>query len=201
MIDTLFDRLPAARDRAAWLDHGVPYRGYLLATLHRPALVDTPELLVRTMDALNAVAQSLPVVFPVHPRTLARLESLGIEASPNVTLLEPQSYLPFLSLQYGAAAVVTDSGGVQEETTALGVPCFTLRANTERPVTVTHGTNTILGLDPSRIAAVPELLLQRRLHRVPPLWDGRAGERAAAAIEDLLDVAAGASVPLAATAG
>jgi UDP-N-acetylglucosamine 2-epimerase (non-hydrolysing) len=201
MIDTLFDRLPAARERAAWLDHGVPYRGYLLATLHRPALVDTPALLARTIDALNAVARSLPVVFPVHPRTLARLDALGIEASPNVTLLEPQSYLPFLSLQYGAAAVVTDSGGVQEETTALGVPCFTLRANTERPVTVTHGTNTILGLDPSRIASVPELLQQRRLHRVPPLWDGRAGERAAAAIEDLLGVAAGASVPLAATAG
>jgi UDP-N-acetylglucosamine 2-epimerase (non-hydrolysing) len=201
MIDTLFDRLPAARERAAWLDDGLDYRGYMLATLHRPALVDSPVLLARTMDALNSVAETLPVVFPVHPRTRARLEALAIKASPDVTLLDPQPYLPFLSLQVGAAAVVTDSGGVQEETTALGVPCFTLRENTERPVTVTHGTNTVLGLDPGLIATIPDMLRRpRRLHAIPPLWDGRAGERAAHAIEQLLGATAAAPRSLAATA-
>ncbi len=200
MIDTLFDRLPAARERAAWADYGLEQHGYVLATLHRPALVDTPALLARTMDALNVVAETLPVVFPVHPRTRARLESLGVKPSPDVKLLDPQPYLPFLSLQVGAAAVVTDSGGVQEETTALGVPCFTLRANTERPVTVTHGTNTVLGLDPSRLAAIPTLLQRPRLHSVPPLWDGRAGERAALAIESFLGLAGVEDAPLAATA-
>ena len=199
MIDTLFDRLHAARERAAWLDHGLSHRGYLLATLHRPALVDTPALLARTLDALNAVSESLPVVFPVHPRTRARLEALGQKPRPEVTLLDPQPYLPFLSLQVGAAGVVTDSGGVQEETTALGVPCFTLRANTERPVTVTHGTNTVLGLDPDRIAEIPSLLAHPRLHSVPPLWDGRAGERAAFAIESFVGLTALETTPLAAT--
>jgi UDP-N-acetylglucosamine 2-epimerase (non-hydrolysing) len=199
MIDTLFDRLHAARERAAWLDLGLSHRGYLLATLHRPALVDTPALLARTLDALNAVSESLPVVFPVHPRTRARLEALGQKPGPEVTLLDPQPYLPFLSLQVGAAAVVTDSGGVQEEATALGVPCFTLRANTERPVTVTHGTNTVLGLEPDRIAEIPSLLAQPRLHSVPPLWDGRAGERAASAIESFVGLTAAATTPLAAT--
>jgi UDP-N-acetylglucosamine 2-epimerase (non-hydrolysing) len=198
MIDTLFDRLPAARERAAWVDYGLEQHRYVLATLHRPALVDTPALLARTMDALNVVAQTLPVVFPVHPRTRTRLQALGVKPSPDVKLLDPQPYMPFLSLQVGAAAVVTDSGGVQEETTALGVPCFTLRANTERPVTVTHGTNTVLGLDPSRLAAIPALLQRPRLHSIPPLWDGRAGERAALAIEAFLGLADAGNVPLAA---
>jgi UDP-N-acetylglucosamine 2-epimerase (non-hydrolysing) len=109
-------------------------------------------------------------------------------------LVEPQPYGPFLSLQCGAAAVVTDSGGVQEETTALGIPCFTLRDNTERPVTVTHGTNVVLGLVPERIAEIPRLLARVRRTVVPPLWDGAAGHRAAEAIEDLLGVAAGVAV-------
>jgi UDP-N-acetylglucosamine 2-epimerase (non-hydrolysing) len=188
MIDTLFDRLPDARRMEAWRDAGVEPQKYVLVTLHRPALVDSPELLARTVAALEAVAEHMPVVFPVHPRTRARLNEAGVVPSDRIKLLDPQPYGPFLCLEAEAAAVVTDSGGVQEETTALGVPCFTLRDNTERPVTITHGTNTILGLDPSRIADIPALLRRPRLHATPPLWDGHAGERAAAAIESSLGV-------------
>jgi UDP-N-acetylglucosamine 2-epimerase (non-hydrolysing) len=188
MIDTLFDRLPDARRMESWRDAGVQPQKYVLVTLHRPALVDSPELLARTVAALEAVAEHMPVVFPVHPRTRARLNDAGVVPSERIKLLDPQPYGPFLCLEAEAAAVVTDSGGVQEETTALGVPCFTLRDNTERPVTITHGTNTILGLDPSRIADIPGLLRRPRLHVTPPLWDGHAGERAAAAIESALGV-------------
>jgi UDP-N-acetylglucosamine 2-epimerase (non-hydrolysing) len=188
MIDTLFDRLPDARRMEAWRDAGVEPQKYVLVTLHRPALVDSPELLARTVAALEAVAEHMPIVFPVHPRTRARLNEAGVVPSDRIKLLDPQPYGPFLCLEAEAAAVVTDSGGVQEETTALGVPCFTLRDNTERPVTITHGTNTILGLDPGRIADIPALLRRPRLHATPPLWDGHAGERAAAAIESSLGV-------------
>ena len=154
MIDTLFSRLPYALDRAAWTDFGAAQREYVLVTLHRPALVDEPDLLLRTLTAVDRIAAEIPVLFPVHPRTRARIESLGYRPSAGVMLLDPQPYEMFLSLEAGAAAVATDSGGVQEETTALGVPCFTLRANTERPVTVTHGTNTILGLEPERLGEI-----------------------------------------------
>jgi UDP-N-acetylglucosamine 2-epimerase (non-hydrolysing) len=127
-------------------------------------------------------------VFPVHPRTRARLESLGIDIPSRIILTDPQPYRAFLSLQAGAAAVATDSGGVQEETTALGVPCFTLRDNTERGVTVSSGTNTILGLDPERLEDIPGLLATPRPAALPPLWDGRAGERAAIEIERALEL-------------
>jgi len=124
-------------------------------------------------------------VFPVHPRTRARLEAAGAVAE-RVQLVAPLPYTRFLSLQTGAAAVVTDSGGIQEETTVLGIPCFTLRDNTERPVTVTHGTNLVLGLDPGRLAEIPKRLLSPRRTTVPPLWDGLAGKRAAQEIENVL---------------
>jgi UDP-N-acetylglucosamine 2-epimerase (non-hydrolysing) len=186
MIDTLLANVDAARSRAAWRRYGLERGGYVLVTLHRPALVDVPELLLATLDALEAVATELPVVFPAHPRTLAALQRRDVTTA-RVRLTEPLPYGEFLSLECGAAAVVTDSGGIQEETTTLGVPCFTLRANTERPVTVELGTNTLLGLEPDRLREVPALLRERREPRVPPLWDGCAGERAAAAIGALLD--------------
>ena len=199
MIDTLLANVGRAREAAAWADLGLEQRGYVLVTLHRPALVDSPALLAETVRALERVAAQIPVVFPVHPRTRARIGELGLEVA-GVRLVDPLPYTPFLSLQCGAGAVVTDSGGVQEETTALGIPCFTLRDNTERPVTLTHGTNTMLGLDPARIAEVPALLGHRRPAVVPPLWDGRAGERAADAIEAFLaGSAAAVDAPLAGT--
>jgi UDP-N-acetylglucosamine 2-epimerase (non-hydrolysing) len=185
MIDTLLDNVDAARELGAWRDLRLERRGYILVTLHRPALVDDPELLLRTLDALEQVGRELPVVFPIHPRTRARVESVA-HLNGGIKVVDPLSYLTFLSLEEAAAGVITDSGGVQEETTALDVPCFTLRANTERPVTISHGTNTLLGLDPSRLAEVPGLLGRRRNNGGPPLWDGCAGERAAFEIERVL---------------
>ena len=183
MIDTLFENVRRARETAAWQDFGLEERGYVLVTLHRPALVDSGPLLGETLNALSDLSRRYPVLFPVHPRTRARISELGIEPAEQVQLIEPQPYRRFLALQAAAAAVVTDSGGVQEETTALGVPCFTLRENTERPVTITHGTNHLLGLQPQRLRDIADLLGRPRRTTVPPLWDGAAGQRAAREIE------------------
>ena len=180
MIDTLVrwrDRIePGAAARA----HGVEPGGYLLVTLHRPALVDGP-LLDAAMDALEAAADELEVVFPVHPRTAKRLDEIGWTAPERIRLLDPLPYSDFLGLLSSAAATLTDSGGIQEEATFLGIPCFTLRDNTERPVTISEGTNVLLGLDPARIAEVPALAAEQRGReaRIPALWDGRAGARIA----------------------
>jgi UDP-N-acetylglucosamine 2-epimerase (non-hydrolysing) len=187
--NTMIDTLVAMRDRIAAVRaadrRGLPRSRYLLVTLHRPALVDGP-LLQRAVRALQSVAAELPVVFPVHPRTRARLEACGCDrVGAGLHLLEPLGYLEFLSLTSTAAAVLTDSGGVQEETTWLGIPCFTLRDTTERPVTVGLGTNTLLGLRPERIAEIPARLAAGPSHApcVPPGWDGAAAER----IVDVLD--------------
>jgi UDP-N-acetylglucosamine 2-epimerase (non-hydrolysing) len=189
MIDTLLGNVGAAKELKVWEELGLAPRGYVLVTLHRPALVDSPELLRATMRSLLRIAAELPVVFPVHPRTRSRLDGLGIPPG-SVHLVDPQPYGRFLSLEAEAAAVITDSGGVQEETTVLGVPCFTLRDNTERPVTVTHGTNTLLGLDPARLAEIPERLKTHRPALTPPLWDGLAGGRAADEVEAFFDESA-----------
>jgi UDP-N-acetylglucosamine 2-epimerase (non-hydrolysing) len=188
MIDTLFQNVDKARSLEAWKEYGVEEGDFVLVTLHRPALVDDGELLMRTVAALGVVAEAVPVVFPVHPRTRRQIEELGLEVSTRITLIEPQSYGRFLSLESAAMAVVTDSGGVQEETTALGIRCFTLRNNTERPVTVSHGTNIVLGLDPDRLAAIPDYLELPLREERPPLWDGHAGERAADEIEAALGI-------------
>jgi UDP-N-acetylglucosamine 2-epimerase (non-hydrolysing) len=179
MIDTLVSLEPRFRAAGAAARLGLEPGTYLLVTLHRPALVDGP-LLGAAMERLGEVARELPVVFPVHPRTRNTLRELGIEA-PRVLLSDPVGYLDFLSLEADSRAVLTDSGGIQEETTYLGVPCFTLRATTERPVTVRAGTNTVLGLRPERIAEIPGLLADGagRSESRPPLWDGRAADRVA----------------------
>jgi UDP-N-acetylglucosamine 2-epimerase (non-hydrolysing) len=177
MIDTLVALEPRFRAREAAAALGLEPGGYVLVTLHRPALVDGP-LLGEAIAALERVAAEMPVVFPVHPRTR---KMLGDRADGAVSLIEPLGYLDFLSLEADAGAVLTDSGGIQEETTYLGVPCFTLRDNTERPVTVRAGTNTLLGLAPERIAEIPALLDARPAERpdAPPGWDGEAGRRVA----------------------
>jgi UDP-N-acetylglucosamine 2-epimerase (non-hydrolysing) len=178
MIDSLVLAEPKFRGLESAKRHGLRPGDYLLVTLHRPALVDGP-LLADAMDELAGVARELPVLFPVHPRTRAMLPRET--PAPGLILTEPLGYLGFLSLEADAAAVLTDSGGVQEETTFLGVRCFTLRTNTERPVTVRLGTNTVLGLDPARIADIlPALEVEpTRAAVAVPLWDGRAAERVA----------------------
>ncbi len=180
MIDTLVAMRERIYERASPERLGLTAGDYLVVTLHRPALVDGP-LLGPTVDALRSVARELPVVFPMHPRTRARVESAGLSPSgtPGLTLLEPVGYLDFLALVRDAAGVLTDSGGIQEETTFLGIPCLTLRDNTERPITQTMGTNLVLGLTPARIREAPHLLaeVRRRRHQVPPMWDGHAADR------------------------
>jgi UDP-N-acetylglucosamine 2-epimerase (non-hydrolysing) len=181
MIDTLRANEGAALELGAWREFGLEPGRYVLVTLHRPRLVDDPDLLARTIAALDDVAESLPVIFPVHPRTRKNLEG-----STRVLMTEPLPYRQFLSLEAKAAAVVTDSGGIQEETTVLRIPCFTLRENTERPITIELGTNTLLGLEPERLRELPTLLAEPKHGQIPPLWDGHAGERAAEEIERLV---------------
>jgi UDP-N-acetylglucosamine 2-epimerase (non-hydrolysing) len=182
MIDSLVALEERFRPLVSCREFDLEPGGFLLVTLHRPALVDGP-LLFEAISALNLVAADMPVLFPVHPRTRARLAG-EVELAPGLKLVDPAGYLEFLSLETDAAAVLTDSGGIQEETTYLGVPCFTLRDNTERPVTVDLGTNTMLGLDPARIAEIPGLIADGGpiASVPPPLWDGKAAERIAAFI-------------------
>ncbi len=176
MIDSLVRLLPAAMDRKL---NGLPDR-YVLVTLHRPANVDDDHTLKGILQSLLEVNSQLKVVFPVHPRTRQRIADFGIDAS-KLDLREPLPYIEFLALQRRATAVVTDSGGIQEETTYLKVPCLTLRNNTERPVTVTMGTNILVGQGGARLRSELTKVLEGRQKQgtVPPLWDGRAGERIA----------------------
>jgi UDP-N-acetylglucosamine 2-epimerase (non-hydrolysing) len=186
MIDSLHAHLEAARSAQPWRALGHEARGYALVTLHRPALVDDDGQLAAVVAGLIALRASLPVVLPAHPRTRSRLQALGLDVAverAGITITDPLGYLAFLGLESEARLVVTDSGGVQEETSALGVPCFTLRDSTERPVTVELGTNVVLGARPERIGEIPDLVgAQERREVAIPLWDGRAGERAAKVI-------------------
>lgn len=186
MVDTLLTNLDRALARPMVGDLGLTPGGYVLVTLHRPANVDDDAVLADLLHVLNEVAADLPVVFPAHPRTLARLGSQAMD--DRVHLLEPQGYLDFVALQASAACVLTDSGGVQEETTVLGVPCLTLRDNTERPITITEGTNRLVGRNPVTVlAAYRQVRADPPPARRPELWDGKAGLRCAAAISTVLD--------------
>jgi UDP-N-acetylglucosamine 2-epimerase (non-hydrolysing) len=182
MIDSLVRLLPAARKQET------PDR-YALVTLHRPANVDDGDRLKSILQSLLEVSKDLAVIFPAHPRTRKRISDFGLEAS-QLRLLAPLPYVDFLGLQRGATVVITDSGGIQEETTYLGVPCLTVRENTERPITVSQGTNVLVGRDPDKLRAEVSRILAGNAKRgtVPPLWDGKAGERIA-------DVVAGQSQP------
>jgi len=184
MIDTLRKLLPLTdRDdlpRSLGVMNGSGTRPFVLVTLHRPSNVDDRESLERLLTALSDIACDVPVVFPVHPRTRARVQAQGLSWS-RIKALEPLTYLEFLTLQRRAAVVITDSGGIQEETTFLGVPCLTMRENTERPVTVTMGTNRLIGHDTERMKSEVRAILSGDCKKgsVPPLWDGRAAERIA----------------------
>jgi len=176
MIDTLLANLSRARARPTLTELGLQPHSYGLVTLHRPANVDRPDVLDRLLLALERVAAELPLVFPAHPRVASHLAARAPISGLHV--VEPFGYLDFLALESQARIVLTDSGGVQEETTALGIPCLTLRDNTERPITVEMGTNQVVGRDPARIAEGVAAALEGGIRgSVPPLWDGRAAER------------------------
>jgi UDP-N-acetylglucosamine 2-epimerase (non-hydrolysing) len=180
MIDSLFHALPAAR--ATGFAKSVGATGdHVAVTLHRPSNVDDPARLAGLTAALREIAESRPVIFPAHPRTRQRLDAAGLDLG-RVRLMDPVGYLEMLDLVAGAYAVVTDSGGLQEETTALGVPCFTVRENTERPVTVTEGTNTLVRDLGSLAALVREVRRPDTPRPRPEGWDGQAGERVIAAL-------------------
>lgn len=178
MVDTLLANLDRARTGPTLVELGLDRGGYGLVTLHRPANVDDPSVLAGLLDALGEIASQVPLVFPVHPRTRAVIDAAAVHA--DIRLTDPFGYLDFVALEAGARLVLTDSGGVQEETTVLGVPCLTLRDNTERPITVTEGTNVVVGRDPARIVAEARRVICDGVDaRRPALWDGRAGERIA----------------------
>jgi UDP-N-acetylglucosamine 2-epimerase (non-hydrolysing) len=179
MIDSLVRLLPAAENVPR---NGFPQR-YALVTLHRPSNVDDNERLKGILQSLVDISESLDVIFPVHPRTRQRIAEFGLEAE-RVHLSGPLPYIEFLALQSRASVVITDSGGIQEETTYLGVPCLTLRNNTERPVTVSVGTNVIVGQDREKLRAELSKVVSGNAKKgtVPPLWDGHAGERIAATL-------------------
>lgn len=189
MIDSLLRHRERARASAAMEDQGLAARGYTLVTLHRPSNVDEPEVFRGILTALAGLARERPVLFPVHPRTRKRIDEFGLgsilDGQPALRLVDPLGYLDFLKLMDNAALVVTDSGGIQEETTFLGVPCLTVRLNTERPVTVTEGTNELVGIDPDRILEAGKRALRGEWKegKVPQLWDGKSGERIAAVLD------------------
>ncbi len=183
MVDTLLKNLEKARQSKILEQQGLDERGYAVVTLHRPANVDSEEVMGRILLALTEVQKDWPIVFPVHPRTRKMLEKPAlaklVAAMPNLRLLDPAGYLDFVRLCDGARLVLTDSGGIQEETTIMDVPCLTLRENTERPVTCDVGTNVLVGRDPDKILAAYRAVMDGTAGKgvAPPLWDGKAAER------------------------
>jgi len=172
MVDSLLKHLDAAKQRK------VPEGRYAVLTMHRPSNVDDPVKFAGLMRAIDRVAQEIPVIFPVHPRTAARVAELK-DLRGDIRTMEPLGYLDFLALTASATLILTDSGGLQEESTVLGVPCLTMRENTERPVTISHGTNRLVGTQPDAIvsAALAAIRVQKKSGSIPPLWDGKASER------------------------
>ncbi len=189
MVDTLLHHRERAMTMAPLSTWHLETGNFALLTLHRPSNVDDPQVLEGILRACVAVQERLPVVFPIHPRTQHRLDEFGLAPllarAPRLYLVEPLGYLEFLGLMAQARVVLTDSGGIQEETTVLGVPCLTLRENTERPITITHGTNRLVGPDPGKITQAVDQLLSggSPMPRIPPLWDGCAAQRIVAVLE------------------
>jgi len=183
MIDSLRHFLPIAQQSVIGTElglmNGTGWKRFGVLTLHRPSNVDSTDKLGQLLGAIDAVATEMPVIFPVHPRTQQRLTAGGIRHHPQLRLIPPVGYLDFLCLLSKCVLALTDSGGIQEETTALGVPCLTLRENTERPITISQGTNLLVGTDPEKIVSAARDVIsgQGKAGRIPPLWDGHAAQR------------------------
>ena len=184
MIDSLLDHLKIAESSNVRDDLGIEANGYGVVTLHRPSNVDDKAVFSGILDALLSVAERLPIIFPVHPRTKAKIEEFDFAdaiAKSNIRLIDPLGYLDFMRLYSGARLVLTDSGGLQEETTVLGIPCLTLRHNTERPITIEMGTNILVGTDSEKIRSAAFEILSTESHtsesKIPPLWDGKTAGR------------------------
>ena len=190
MIDSLEMMREKIEQRKSFQNYGYQMKGYGLVTLHRPSNVDSPEILDRLVDMLLHVSEKLPLIFPVHPRTKKNLESAGLNAKlkkgKSICLVEPLSYVPFMSLVFNCRLVITDSGGIQEETTYLGIPCLTLRQNTERPITVKQGTNQLCNLDNVENHFNRVMQNNARSRRIPKLWDGHTAHRVVASIRQFL---------------
>jgi UDP-N-acetylglucosamine 2-epimerase (non-hydrolysing) len=186
MIDTLLRQMPHFRKPPFWDEYHLAPQQYLVLTLHRPSNVDDEAQLRSLFEVIERASQSMPVIFPAHPRTTKNMERFGIQLN-NVKLVEPMGYLEFNYLVQHAKAVITDSGGVTEETTVMNVPCMTIRENTERPETCTMGTNELLGTKPEVLEAAMNKVMEGNWKKgsVPPLWDGRTAERIVAAILSL----------------
>ena len=193
MIDSLFHSLEQAKGSPIVSDLGLAEKGFAVLTMHRPSNVDDKSKLEGLLKAVSAISEKIPVVFPVHPRTKSNIEKFGFGsyASDRFRFIDPLGYIDFLRLYSSSALVLTDSGGLQEETTALGIPCVTLRENTERPVTVELGTNIVAGTDPEKIKSLASAILDdpsKVAGRIPPLWDGKAAERVCDALLSVLKV-------------
>lgn len=187
MIDSLNKHLVKAIERKPWIKFGIGPIGYALLTLHRPSNVDIPEEMSQLVSIINEISLRLPVIFPVHPRTKKNIELWNIRFNSGVIICEPLPYLDFLGLMAKSRFVLTDSGGIQEETTVLRVPCLTLRSNTERPITVTMGTNRVIGTDRNKILNAVDEILSGGINRgnLPPLWDGYAAKRVVDVVESI----------------
>lgn len=184
MIDSLLEHLKIAERSTIREDLGIADTDYAVLTLHRPSNVDDRAIFSGILGSLIAISERLPIIFPVHPRTKAKIDEFGFKDSindSNIRLIEPLGYLDFMRLYSGARLVLTDSGGIQEETTVLGIPCLTLRDNTERPVTIELGTNVLVGTDPEKIKRAAFKILDEenstRSASIPPLWDGKTAGR------------------------
>ena len=192
MIDSLFNNLERSKSSTIHADLGLEKGTYGVLTLHRPSNVDEKDAFMRIITALEQIGERIPLVFPLHPRTRIRAEEFGLterlESIPNIVLTGPAGYLDFVALMAESKLVLTDSGGLQEETTALGIPCLTLRENTERPITVTEGTNTIVGNATDVILDAANNILDNggKAGRIPDLWDGHTAERIADIIESVI---------------
>ena len=181
MIDSLMKFIPISKNMAPWKKYGFSGKDYILVTLHRPSNVDKLDSLAKYIDMLNQIGKDTPIIFPAHPRTKNNIISFNLEISNSVKIIDPLSYIEFLGLLYNSRIVLTDSGGIQEESTSLQIPCVTLRNNTERPITIDEGTNILAGTDPNAIISIVDNIINGKIKKgsTPDFWDGKAAHRIA----------------------